>query len=218
VYEELRAGLGSYPVDYRWGAVLVHLADLAVEFGDGPTAEVVAAGLRAVVVCPGTSGTATAYFVGSADRFLGRLAALTGRLEEAEALLRGAVEVDIGLRARPHVVLARLDLAGVLHRRGALQEAATLARLAAAEARRLDMPGPLATADRLAAAVDGARRHADPLTARERQVADLVVQARSNRDIAQELVLSERTVESHVRNILAKLQLANRTELIARGR
>jgi DNA-binding NarL/FixJ family response regulator len=51
------------------------------------------------------------------------------------------------------------------------------------------------------------------LTRREREVADLVVRALSNRQIADRLVLSERTVESHVRSILAKLGLANRTEL-----
>jgi DNA-binding NarL/FixJ family response regulator len=80
------------------------------------------------------------------------------------------------------------------------------------------MPGPLARADRLAGELAAARRHADPLTAREREVAALVVRALSNRDIAAELVLSERTVESHVRSILGKLGLTNRTELIARGR
>ncbi|ONF61948.1 LuxR family transcriptional regulator [Amycolatopsis keratiniphila subsp. keratiniphila] len=37
----------------------------------------------------------------------------------------------------------------------------------------------------------------------------------SNRRIAEKPVLSERTVESHVRSILAKLGLANRTEVVA---
>ena len=54
------------------------------------------------------------------------------------------------------------------------------------------------------------------LTGREREVAVLLTEALSNRQIAARLVLSERTVESHVRSILAKTQCANRTEFVAR--
>ncbi|SEO40036.1 helix-turn-helix domain-containing protein [Trujillonella endophytica] len=66
-----------------------------------------------------------------------------------------------------------------------------------------------------AALVDRAARaahDADPLTAREREIAGLVARGWTNRRIAGDLVLSERTVESHVRNVLAKLDAANRTE------
>ena len=41
----------------------------------------------------------------------------------------------------------------------------------------------------------------------------LVAQALTNREVATALVLSERTVESHVRRILAKTGLSSRTEL-----
>ncbi len=44
-------------------------------------------------------------------------------------------------------------------------------------------------------------------------MAALIAQARSNRQIAEHLVLSERTVESHVRSILAKLGYSTRTEI-----
>ncbi|MFG2987162.1 response regulator transcription factor [Streptomyces sp. NPDC048258] len=43
-----------------------------------------------------------------------------------------------------------------------------------------------------------------------------VVRARTNRQIADDLIISERTVESHVRSILSKLGYANRTEMTAR--
>jgi pimeloyl-ACP methyl ester carboxylesterase/DNA-binding CsgD family transcriptional regulator len=53
------------------------------------------------------------------------------------------------------------------------------------------------------------------LTTRERGVAALVAQGRSNREIADTLVMSERTVEWHVSNILSKLSLQSRAQVAA---
>ena len=51
----------------------------------------------------------------------------------------------------------------------------------------------------------------DPLTEREVEILQLVAKGLSNDEIAEKLVVSEKTVRTHVSHILAKLQLANRT-------
>jgi NarL family two-component system response regulator LiaR len=53
---------------------------------------------------------------------------------------------------------------------------------------------------------------AEPLTEREVEVLQVVAQGRSNQEIAEELVISEATVRTHVSNILGKLHLASRTQ------
>lgn len=55
----------------------------------------------------------------------------------------------------------------------------------------------------------------EPLTAREHDVLDLVVQGASNREIAESLIVSENTVKYHLKNILQKLHLRNRAEVVA---
>jgi DNA-binding NarL/FixJ family response regulator len=91
-----------------------------------------------------------------------------------------------------------------------------------------------AEADELAAAIRAARHgevHLDPvvarkltqllvapehtataLTAREREVLVLVAGGKSNREIADALVISERTARTHVSNVLVKLGLSSRTQ------
>jgi len=51
------------------------------------------------------------------------------------------------------------------------------------------------------------------LSAREREVAELIHAGRSNPQIASELYLSVKTVEAHVRNLFAKLRVSSRREV-----
>ena len=52
----------------------------------------------------------------------------------------------------------------------------------------------------------------EPLTEREVEVLRVIAQGKSNQEIAEELVISEATVRTHVSNILSKLHLASRTQ------
>jgi len=54
---------------------------------------------------------------------------------------------------------------------------------------------------------------APPLTKRELEVIRLVAQGKSNHEIAQILVISEKTAKAHISNILGKLGLADRTQM-----
>ncbi len=62
----------------------------------------------------------------------------------------------------------------------------------------------------------GRNAWAEVLTTKEISIAELLVEGRSNRDIATTLVLSPETVKSHVSSILKKLGVGNRAEAVAR--
>jgi DNA-binding NarL/FixJ family response regulator len=73
----------------------------------------------------------------------------------------------------------------------------------------VDQSGPAAGKAR------GARPGSAPLTRREQEVAVLIARGLTNRDIARQLVISERTVDTHVGNILSKLRLTSRAQVAA---
>jgi DNA-binding NarL/FixJ family response regulator len=78
-------------------------------------------------------------------------------------------------------------------------------------------------ADRLGAFFSGlaaqpGRETFPQLTEREREVLELLARGYDNRRIARELFLSDKTVRNHVSNVLARLDVADRSEAILRAR
>jgi DNA-binding NarL/FixJ family response regulator len=80
-----------------------------------------------------------------------------------------------------------------------------------------------AEVDRVLTAVEGtgvritADRDGGQLTPREREVLTLLVQGKTDQEIADDLFLSRRTVTTHTSNLFAKLGVANRVEATARA-
>ena len=153
---------------------------------------------------------------------LGEIALAEGEAELAAEQLSRAVELHRELRipAERAQILHRagVALAAAGERQVAIERHAEAYRLARKLAAR-----PLA--GRAAAAIEELGESAEqrlgpgavdgdgsPLTRRELEVVRLVAGGRTNREIAAELFLSTRTVDMHVRNILAKLDCRSRVE------
>ena len=192
-------------------ATMVELAD---EFGDRDMAATMYRLLKPhadLFVC---SGAGVIMVLGPVQYPLGIAAATVGRLDDAVGHLRLAVDRSIAAGMPGVAAAARYRLARVLARRkrpGDRDEAAALATGAASVAGRLELRPLEHAASELADLLAG--RGPDPLTRREREVAGLVAQGLSNRQIAAAAHISERTAESHVQHILVKLGLGNRTQI-----
>ena len=218
IYEHLRLQLRGPTRGIPGLAVLQYLTELVEAFDDAEAAEWAHDQWLPWAQTSGLPGSALYFCGGAPARGLGRMAAVQGHLDEAEAALRAAVTRNTQLDAQAILGHTWLDLADVLRRVGSRSrraEAIAFAARAEAQARRLDQPGPLRRARQLLDDLAARRHDNNPLTTRERQVAELVMRALPNRKIAEQLFLSERTVETHVHNILTKLSLTNRNELIA---
>jgi DNA-binding CsgD family transcriptional regulator len=152
------------------------------------------------------------WTLAQATRCRGLAAASRGDVEEARAWLEeavaahGAVGDPVG-RARALLAL------GAVHRRGRQKRAA---REAIAEALAIfEECGATLFAEKARAELGriGGRTREEGLTPAEQRVAALVAEGRTNREVAAALVLGERTVETHLTHIYAKLGIRSRTEL-----
>ena len=92
---------------------------------------------------------------------------------------------------------------------GAARPLAQVTALAVAGADLLpELPGPRALAEQPCH-----WQGSEELTARERQITVLVARGQSNKDVAERLVISKRTVDAHVNHIFAKLRISSRVQL-----
>ena len=135
---------------------------------------------------------------------------------------RAGVEGAAAAGARLQAAFARQLLGQALAARGEREEA--IAELREAE-RELDACGSLRERDAVRRELRklGARREArgpaagetgvDSLTKREHEIAALVTDRMTNKEIAAELFLSEKTIESHLRNIFFKLGAGSRVDV-----
>jgi DNA-binding CsgD family transcriptional regulator len=212
----LRPVLATLPEDGRWLVTVLRTGEIAARVGDTETARTALelATPHAAHYIAGGSGTVRCD--GSVSRVLGVLAASLDREDEAERRLTDAIAMEDRIGALPYRVLSEIALAALLAARpGESERAAGLARRAADTARRIGMAPALASAQELLARLRTEQRSAVALTAREREVLARLASGRTNRQIAAELVLSERTIETHVANVLGKLGVGNRTEAAA---
>ncbi len=213
LYETLVAVLASVRTPQQ-AAVLSYLVPLAIAYEDVASCLAIRDFVSTSYSGSPAIGSGTVFYYGSVARMLGRLSLAANEPAVATEHFEEGLRVDAAIGARPGVAEGRLGLAKALCANGEVTRGIELGRTAAAEARRLDMPGLLRQADAFLADAAAKVRTADNLTDREREVLALVAQALSNREVAAALVVSERTVESHVRNILAKTGLTSRTELL----
>lgn len=147
-----------------------------------------------------------------AARCRGLVAAARGHVAQAAALFEDAIRKHEAVgdpigRARSLLAL------GVVRRRGrqrrasreAIEEAITL----------FEECGAAGWAEKARAELGsiGGRRREEGLTPAERRVAALVAEGRTNREVAAALFLGERTVETHLTHVYAKLGIRSRTEL-----
>ncbi len=151
-------------------------------------------------------------------------AALLLARDQPTAAAAAAAEVARAARSRAPVTAARAQLLHGKALAAAGDRPSAIASLIAAESA-LDGFGAVRWRDgavrELRALGHRVRRQArdassgspGPLTAREREIADLVAAGRTNREVAEQLVLSAKTIEAHLRNIYAKLGVRSRVEL-----
>lgn len=164
---------------------------------------------RAAAAADALDGAAAMYaspgLLGAAAESRGRVSLATGDIAAAVDSLRAACRRWHDLEAPYRVAQTRVALADALARSGD-EHGAALERATAAAA--LERLGVMAAPSRPVALPAG-------ITPREAEVLALVALGSTNREVAEALVLSERTVARHLANLYTKLGVTTRTAAAA---
>ena len=158
------------------------------------------------------------YCITCIARHLGAAAALLGRPDEARGYYQTALEVCREMPFRPEEALTHLQLAELQLEYYPDERAEALEHLdtAIAEFRDMKMQPSLERAVALKESAEAGPERAptypDGLTQREVEVLRLVAAGKTDREIAEELIISFRTVGNHVSNIFGKIEVTNRVQ------
>jgi DNA-binding CsgD family transcriptional regulator/tetratricopeptide (TPR) repeat protein len=203
-------GIDDYQASL-WLATLTYLTDACAAVNDEVMAAIVYPELEPLAGTNVMIGHLVACY-GAADRYLGMLAALLGEAGRAEEHFEQALEQNRRMGASTWVAHTAYEYGRFLlgRGRGARDQAQALLGEAAGLAERIGMEGLLSKIRLLKVPTsDGLPGGFSP---REAQILKLVARGLSNREIGQELTISEHTAANHIRNILRKTDCANRTE------
>jgi ATP/maltotriose-dependent transcriptional regulator MalT len=224
LFDALAAGeFRDLPVTERLLNTLTLLAEACVELGDQQRAERLYELLLPYADRP-AAVLVHAIHVGAVSHYLGMLATLLERWDDAERQFEHALALNERLGLRPYAAHTRHAWADMLVRRGDandLERARELNAQALNVAREIGMARLERMATSLESHLDAERPGAvrasaeNGLTRREAEVLRLIGAGKSNREIAEELFLSVRTVERHVENLYRKIEVRSRAEAIA---
>lgn len=206
----------AWPMDGRWLVTVAMLGNVVADVHDRECAERLYPMLEPFADLSITGGAGTVACEGAVSRVLGRLATTCGRFAVAERHLDDAIAFEERMGARPVAAMSRMYLAQVLQSRGGVQNLAAAtrsARTALAAMQTMDMPGRTAQCRTIIAAIDTDTAGRTALTPREREIVALVAEGLTNRRIAEQLFVSERTVETHVTHVLGKIGASTRTDI-----
>jgi DNA-binding CsgD family transcriptional regulator/tetratricopeptide (TPR) repeat protein len=195
-----------------WLATLTYLTDACAALGDEAMAAIVYPELEPLAGANVMIGHLVACY-GTADRYLGMLAATLGEPERAEEHFEQAMEQNRRMGASTWVAHTAYEYGRFLlgRGRGSSDRAEALLGEAATLAERIGMEGLIGKIRLLGVPAPGAGLPSG-LSPREAQILKLVAEGLSNREIGERLSISEHTAANHIRSILRKTDCANRTE------